>query len=590
MNLGPTGQCQAAMASQAPYQEESKVCGQESLEGQKKFSHFSVKPCLVQTNLMEQAREKARKVPVLRIHVAHSGGFGHENAAFDTLRSWLYLSCPRKVEIVVNAHPGLLEKLKVFIPGYKPEDKHDQDAMVFGVSCKVINYFHNQDLDLLPIGIAGSLANHANHPGLIKLRTVIHVEPYSWCPFDVVYRGETRLPLEGDFSRMHLWAPPENYCLTDQEICESINNSGFPAETLQIVQWIIRQHRTREANTGLIYGSHCLSQGEVIRTLTAIANAVEGTGKQSPSIFLFIDSLNENLGVRHLHTYVDEKTHFISESDFQELSQPAKNGHSYFVHVRKLPKPVFEHMVAIGRLPLFFEGANTLQLAQVLGKPCLSLYLWRNNTLPPKLEGYEDCYEKQIITSSLLQIKWLKLKEWGVFLHNLKDADKTSLDKICIKLKRLTDFSGQLLSEIYRVVSEVNAEQGFKIDEKLKDCLFGMAFTVTPNFDNQHITYSTLQNFFSTNFDPDFLKQHDLEENSPKVNFFVELLSGNYLKDYSDYIYKVTVAHVSHYIRESLDVNSRISQCAGALQYEASKPGNNKLVNFLVQIPDEYFE
>ncbi|MCL6269109.1 hypothetical protein M3P05_04025 [Sansalvadorimonas sp. 2012CJ34-2] len=71
--------------------------------------------------LFGRAKRKAEKVSTLRILIQSGGNFGVENASFETLKCWLDIAQPLRVEMIVDEYQA--KTISILSPSYEPKKK-----------------------------------------------------------------------------------------------------------------------------------------------------------------------------------------------------------------------------------------------------------------------------------------------------------------------------------------------------------------------------------------------------------------------------------------------------------------------------------
>ena len=565
---------------------------------EKGLTHRNVQPAILPPEsqaLLEQAKTTAKKIPVLRIYIDFCLGFGNQNVAFDILRNWLQIHKPEKVELILSSHPNHPCILKMLAPGYNPDNKENQEINVFGHKCTCIDASNAGQLQKLPVVVnAGDSFCNVELLG----HTIIYLNPYRWGDRNkLITDGEER-PLKGNFREMHLSAPVECLISGSESIYEVISDAGLPRHTANMINWVNKYRVKKEINVGLIYGINYLQDRLAGETIKKIAMAAEDFAKTDnrPVIFMVLSLCDEQLEAIKVAINKENDSHLYvcSEAEWseKEMSAPEPGG-IYVILANCLPKIIFEHMAAISNLPLFFEGANTLQLAQNFGKPCLSIDPWHHGTLPPSYPGYSSCHRQQIRTMCLLRVDSATLTEasWcleddfeakSLFNTYLKQLNQKWHDK---KFTTLFELTVWIFNDLEREVA-----QG-RLFTEVKEIALNISKIIAPELDTQNFSSSLLDEYFMEEQPCIFQEISQLPTGSDRcINYLINLCDKNLFDSFSQFIERETHKALIKNMENSPDESSEENQMARCLQKAACKPENNKLVNMLAQIPDSCFE
>ena len=533
--------------------------------------------------LLHRAVKKAEKMPVLRIFITTARNFGAQNSAFDTLRSWLSISTPEKIELLYSHSM----KLSVLAPGFDDTRKSVQTVDLFGRKVDVV-HVSKAVLSPCSIGIyTGSFPDQKTE-SVQKIQknmcveNLMCIQPYGWEPeCDGWFEGSTYHRMKGQSEFLHL-NPVNRSCITSQVqhlphiAGEDAASELMKKETQTALNQIIAMRQNNDLDLAVIYGVHIKpvlrNLESVMRNLTCAYSQV----KRKKTVLLILSSLFPDAKQRvrdACQGLGNIRVSDIHQGELPDLDNPDNTIEVLFC--AKLPKPVFEQMVYLSNLPALFEGANTYQLVQSLGKNHLSL---RPNATTKlySVDCYPDASRKLSYASACLALDRAKIKK----AHD------------CISQGLVPD---QLKSEFCSFLQQLHSDSSYHQQQEdflLSPGIFELYRNshCEPYLDMPEIFCDSRQAMIACQLLAQFFKAPFPLGKTDKAHLIARLFQEDLFIDFLTYIEQETVTALKDFIQEAMDEDSDISKMSRYLQQRAADPENNKLLQLLDQMPEHLFE
>ncbi|MFD3944797.1 hypothetical protein [Streptomyces sp. NPDC058579] len=172
------------------------------------------------------------------------------------------------------------------------------------------------------------------------------------------------------------------------------------------------------------YGMHNLSPGAGSGTLGTLAEGIHASAPERPSVILALGRATVDGAPRHTAPWLSYAT--LDGEDLTQRLTTMAPGDVLILEAGNLPQDVFRQMYRLGTLPAVLEGANTANLAQLLGRPYFSVLT--------KHTPYDRFDEPAAnILSEVTTVLGMRT-QWG---RNVPDALLEALDRQRTALKLL---------------------------------------------------------------------------------------------------------------------------------------------------------
>ncbi|MFL6051421.1 MAG: hypothetical protein ACJ72W_00660, partial [Actinoallomurus sp.] len=119
-----------------------------------------------------------------------------------------------------------------------------------------------------------------------------------------------------------------------------------------------------------IYGLHNLLPETRATALPALAAGVHAAGLEVPAVVVEIGNSSVDFAPQYTADWLVHSE--LTDPDLTERIAGLQAGQVLVVRAGRLPQSVFQQMYQLGSLPAVLEGANTANLAQLIGRPFFS--------------------------------------------------------------------------------------------------------------------------------------------------------------------------------------------------------------------------
>ncbi|MCL1080211.1 hypothetical protein D5R81_19450 [Parashewanella spongiae] len=538
---------------------------------------------------LTKVRQRVDKVSILRIYLSLGPAFGNLNVTLDIIRSWSYISKSQTVQIVVDAgDTETIRKLALMLPNLDITSIKSV-LLIDGMNCEIL--LTKNPLQEIPKSLTISTLGCSK---LLSERNYFIISPYLWIShneivFNRIVQQESSGYSESKYYPMHL-VNTLNSCLLDTTQIGSLMLNSTK-NNIKSIEWITDQYERKSAHISFSYGTHGYNSSDsgkfnLCCFIEAIKSELESFEKKI--IILFI--VNSSTGDRDIECQwesiaTDTIKLIRDDEEFREITL-SRGKCIYLFHQYSLPKAIFEHMVSISDLPVFYEGANTLELYQNLGKCHLSVSPWyHSGTSPENHLGHEQAYQLQLKTSSLLGVEAADL------IAIIESMATTELKKT------FECFLNKLLRQNHGLPTQTELDSQIKFygtnTEKKEEKIF---------WNTVHTYFNSMaerndKDFITLGFAEEFLTRNHLfpdcclnnEKEVIKIRVIAETCRPELQFEFFRYLKKETITHLQLYIKQTLDPQSETQMLTKAIQKKSHSQEYNKIFQMIADAPDGFF-
>ncbi len=545
----------------------------------KEVKTFQVSP--FSSSIWEQAQCIAKSIPVVRILVAEgniSCGFGQQNTAIDTLRCWLALHRPKKVELIIGCNDPSM--VSILIPNYNPDKHHENQSVDFyGFRCSLIPKEQHPILEQINIAVVAGRTQKAGDRELMRARTILYIQPHKYLDSEGWLVGG-ELKRYKDINRLNLPNPTSSIAASD--IVSYMPSPKFSSLDSNLITLLSDKCTNHEIDLAVGYGFHCHFYVEnLVNQMQNIGCALFSLSKRrgKPNVLLVFSEFASNNKKREV-MQITWKDNIIIEQEsehcihFLEDSADNRKEKTLIILFGRAPKPVFEHMVLSSNLPVFFEGANTLQMINNFGKSHISINF--KTTALEDIPEFTSASYRRLRISNLLNSPLAQLVEtsqhWKKHKNSLKPAISEVFD--CLRNNWSSSYGDDHYVEYETLITHSLQHIDYKTRMTIQDIILSYYISGPPT------------RSYPCNFQLEFLAEFFSGTTSQKgMGLVADLIEYEEIENFCRFINELTQRELVSYFEESLTSGSELQALSTYLQEQSQKPENNKLVQLLCKLP-----
>ena len=343
------------------------------------------------------------------------------------------------------------------------------------------------------------------------------------------------------------------------------------------------------------YKRTCLRRKGCFWTGTSYIQALSTISAGKPNAILVasnIEGKDQDAVVQEL----ERKGVKVMTSDFSQCHQlPLSQGQSVVILAGRLPKVVFENIVAASTLPVILEGANTKALARCFGKPYIPIvrtcrtdhfsFLELENN--PEMTAWA-------YTSHLGFFEW---NEYRKLMSGLREA-KNRLNTV--EIEKIIDlYDTGTMSEVFNTGSKIIPEIAERLSwdkEKMNEAKM-LFYSVKAAMQERHRQCFSPQLFWLMQVFSEG-REIDLKTSPPCLSITEQKLQlkqvlikpDEFFENFESWIRSMGQSLLNDYMKNFFSQASDVHKIARKLQKPFNQPENDKLLHMLGQLPEEVFE